>query len=526
MTESKSLQLNNYLRYIKLILIAGDLLFLNLSYIFSFVILHGNIENLNNKDSQIFLFVSNIFWLFLLYHFKNTMSRRQHIEQSLSKSFKLIAYLFLSLSTFAVLFKLSNISNLELIVFFLNFTVLTFVYRISSIMLLKQIRKAGNNFRNVVIIGGGETASEINNALSNDLSQGYKILGYFDDKRDFSKINATYLGPFSEVKEYAAVNQVHEIYITLKDFDTIAIRQLINFCERNLIRIKFIPDYKLFQETNKVSIDFYGKVPVISLRLEPLEIPINRIKKRLFDIGFSLSVIVFIFPWLFPILMLLVKMSSKGSIFFSQKRSGEGNKSFWCYKFRTMRVNKESDFKQATENDSRITKVGKFMRKTSLDELPQFFNVLIGNMSVVGPRPHMLKHTKEYSEIIDKYIVRHFAKPGITGWAQTHGFKGETLNLEAMEKRIEHDIWFIENWSFLLDIKIIFLTIKDMFSGLTSLLKNKNTEAYNEENMMQKKLPFRLVQSYTLSNGFMHKKGFKSLRNNFNNARTHRNLAK
>lgn len=525
MTESKSLHLNNYLRYIKLILIAGDLLFLNLSYIFSFIILHGNIDTLNNKDSQIFLFVSNIFWLFLLYHFKETMCRRQHIEQCLTKSFKIIAYLFLSLTTFAVLFKLSNITRMEFIVFFLNFTVLTFAYRVTSIMLLKKIRKAGNNFRNVVIIGGGETASELNSALSNDLSQGYKILGYFEDRNDLSKVKATYLGPLSDVTDFALNNQVHEIYITLKDFDTLAIRQLINFCERNLIRIKFIPDYKLFQETNKVSIDFYGKVPVISLRIEPLEIPLNRIKKRAFDILFSISVILLIFPWLFPILIALVKLSSKGPIFFSQKRSGEGNKSFWCYKFRTMRVNQESDIKQATENDSRITKVGKFMRKTSLDELPQFFNVLIGNMSVVGPRPHMLKHTKEYSEIIDKYLVRHFAKPGITGWAQTHGYKGETSNIEAMEKRIEHDIWFIENWSFLLDIKIIFLTIRDMFRGLSNHI-DSSKKLNEEERIVRKKLPLRLVQSYTLSNSFNHKKAFKSLRNNLNNARTHRNLAK
>jgi undecaprenyl-phosphate galactose phosphotransferase/putative colanic acid biosynthesis UDP-glucose lipid carrier transferase len=525
MTESKSLQINNYIRYIKLILIAGDLLFLNLSYIFSFVILHGNIDTLNNKDSQIFLFVSNIFWLFLLYHFKENSTRRQHIEQSLSNNFKLIVYLFLSLTTFAVLFNLTNISRMEFIVYFLNFTVFTFAYRVASIMFLKKIRKAGNNFRNVVIIGGGDNASEINAALSNDLSQGYKILGFFDDKLESSKVKATYLGPLSDVTDYAIDNQVHEIYITLKDFDTIVIRQLINFCEKNLIRIKFIPDYKLFQETNKISIDFYGKVPVISLRIEPLEIPLNRIKKRAFDILFSLSVITFIFPWLFPILLLFVKLSSKGPIFFSQKRSGEGNRSFWCYKFRTMRVNQESDVKQATENDSRITKVGKFMRKTSLDELPQFFNVLIGNMSVVGPRPHMLKHTKEYSEIIDKYIVRHFAKPGITGWAQTHGFKGETINIQAMEKRVEHDIWYIENWSFFLDIKIIFLTIKDMFNGLSNHIENSRKSNTDEE-IIGKKLPLRLVQSYSIANSLNHKKAFKSLRSNLNNSRTHRNLAK
>ncbi len=523
MKEHKSLYLNNYIRYIKLILIVGDLLFLNISYIMSFMILHGNISTLNSKDSQIFLFVSNIFWLFLIYHFKETMCRRRHIEQCLSKSFKLIAYLFLSLTAFAVLFKLSNISRMEFIVFFLLFTGITLIYRVTTLLMLKKIRKSGNNFRNVIIVGGGETANEINNALSYDLSQGYKILGFFDDNPQNSKIKTNFLGPLSYVNEFALNNHVHEIYITLKDFDTAIIRQLINFCESNLIRIKFVPEYKLFQETNNVSIDFYGKVPVISLRIEPLEIPINRIKKRLFDILFSLTVILAIFPWLFPILMFLIKMSSKGPIFFIQKRSGEGNKSFSCYKFRTMQVNEQSDYLQATANDKRITKIGAFMRKTSLDELPQFFNVLIGNMSIVGPRPHMIKHTREYSEVIDKYLVRHFAKPGITGWAQTHGYRGETTNVEAMAKRIEHDIWFIENWSFFLEIKIILYTLRDMVKGALGKL-----DTGVPMNTARKRMPVRLIQSYSLSNGFNHKKAFRSLKSTLNGGSraSHRNFAK
>lgn len=521
MKETQNLYLNNYIRYIKLALISGDLVFLNLSYILSFLLLHGNVETLNGKDPQIFLFVANIFWLFLLYHFKEKIYTRQHIEQCIAKSLKLITYLFLSLTAFAVLFKLNNISRTELVVFFLNFTFIILSYRVITILLLKKIRKAGNSFRNIIIVGGGNTAFDINNALSNDLYQGYKILGYFDDNPQYSKLRINFLGPLSHINDFALNNQVHEIYITLKDFDTALIRQLINFCERNLIRIKFIPEYKLFQETNNVSIDFYGKVPVISLRVEPLEIPINRIKKRLFDIVFSTFVIVCIFPWLFPILILLIKMSSKGPIFFSQKRSGEGNKSFWCYKFRTMKVNSLSDVLQATDDDDRITPIGKFLRKTSLDELPQFFNVLIGNMTIVGPRPHMLKHTKEYSEIIDKYLVRHFAKPGITGWAQTHGFRGETTNVEAMAKRIEHDIWFIENWSFFLEIKIILLTLKDMFKGVIG-----HKELSHEPKPVLKKAPARLLQSYSLSHGFNHRKAFRTLKNSLSNARSQRNLAK
>jgi len=170
-------------------------------------------------------------------------------------------------------------------------------------------------------------------------------------------------------------------------------------------------------------------------------------------------------PWLLPIIMLLVKLSSKGPVFFKQQRTGLGNTSFWCYKFRTMKVNTNSDRTQATKNDKRITRIGSFLRKSNLDELPQIFNVLKGEMSIVGPRPHMLKHTEEYSAQIDNYLVRHFAKPGITGWAQVNGCRGETTELEQMEDRIDYDIWYIENWSLLLDLKIIFMTAFNMFKG-------------------------------------------------------------
>jgi len=185
----------------------------------------------------------------------------------------------------------------------------------------------------------------------------------------------------------------------------------------------------------------------------------NRIVKRIFDIVFSSLVIVFILSWLFPIIYFLIKMESSGPVFFVQTRSGLNNVPFNCYKFRSMRVNKDSDTVQATKGDSRITKIGAFLRKTSLDELPQFFNVLLGNMSVVGPRPHMLSHTEQYSQLIDQFMVRHFIKPGITGWAQVTGYRGETKLVEEMLGRVEADVWYMENWSFALDLKIIFMTV-------------------------------------------------------------------
>lgn len=185
---------------------------------------------------------------------------------------------------------------------------------------------------------------------------------------------------------------------------------------------------------------------------------LRRFFKRSFDILFSLFIILFVFSWLYPILAILIKLESEGPVFFVQIRTGRNNSHFKCYKFRSMRINTEADKKQATRDDHRITRTGALMRKTSLDELPQFFNVLIGNMSIVGPRPHMISHTEEYSRLTEKFKTRHLLKPGITGWAQIRGLRGEVTNAEAMLKRVDADVWYLKNWSFLLDLKIIFLT--------------------------------------------------------------------
>ena len=269
------------------------------------------------------------------------------------------------------------------------------------------------------------------------------------------------------IENYLNSHEIDEMYVALHIDKIGEINRLTKLCERYMVRVKYIPDFQQYTKSNRVQVSFYGNgnVPVLNLRKEPLEIPLHRIVKQLFDFCFSLLVIVFVFSWLFPILMVLIKVNSPGPVFFVQKRSGRDNKSFPCYKFRTMHVNDTSDKVQATKNDSRITKVGAFLRKTSLDEFPQFFNVLLGNMSVVGPRPHMLSHTEQYSELINNFLVRHYAKPGITGWAQVNGYRGETKELADMEGRVEHDIWYIENWSFLLDVKIVWKTFVQVFQG-------------------------------------------------------------
>ena len=215
----------------------------------------------------------------------------------------------------------------------------------------------------------------------------------------------------------------------------------------------------------RVNIDFFDNVPVLSFRKEPLKDNLNQLLKRSFDIVFSSFVILLILSWLYPIIAFLIKISSKGSVLFKQQRSGLDNQEFVCYKFRSMRQSVDADSRQATQKDKRVTGIGSFLRKTSLDEFPQFINVFLGNMSIVGPRPHMLKHTEEYSALIKKYMVRQLVKPGITGAAQIRGYRGETKELNDMEARVKWDVWYIENWTLFLDINIIFRTVFDFLKG-------------------------------------------------------------
>jgi Undecaprenyl-phosphate glucose phosphotransferase len=294
----------------------------------------------------------------------------------------------------------------------------------------------------------------------------YTFEGFFDNGSDFLSIDedGRIVGSIEECIDYAIENNVQEIYSTIMPGQHEDVTKMIEFADRNCVRVKFVPTVKANIDAD-YNVEYLGNFPVISLRFEPLQEFKNRVKKRLADIFISSLVIIFILSWLMPIIALLIKLESKGPVLFKQLRSGRDNKPFWCYKFRSMKVNKNSDTLQASKQDSRITKVGAFLRKTSLDEFPQFINVFIGDMSIVGPRPHMLKHTEQYSALINKYMIRQLLKPGITGWAQVNGYRGETRNIELMEKRVEYDIYYMERWSTTFDIRIIFMTIINIFRG-------------------------------------------------------------
>ena len=466
MSNNKKNTLYRYSRYIKLIFLICDIILLNITFIFSYLIRFGNFERIYKQDSQSIFMLSNIIWIVLsAYLGAYKFVRVEHIEKIISRTIKLIFLHLVILFSIILILKFEDISRFRMLIFYGLLFISIFSFRLIFIQLLKKLRKSGYNFRTVIIIGANKTGFEINRLLSKDLSYGYRVLGYFDDTEEQLPNDIQLLGKIADVKEFITSNSVHEVYYAGDDNKISTIVDIIKFCENNLIRIKIAPHFQKYTDSRRVHIDFYDNTPILSLRKEPLEIPLNRILKKIVDFGIALTVLLLIAPWLFLILIIMVKLSSKGPVFFKQQRSGLGNISFWCYKFRTMKVNSLSDSKQATKEDKRITKVGAFLRKSNLDELPQILNVLKGEMSIVGPRPHMIKHTEEYSALIDNYLVRHFAKPGITGWAQVNGFRGETKELKQMEGRIEFDIFYIENWSLLLDIKIIILTIFNMFKG-------------------------------------------------------------
>lgn len=336
------------------------------------------------------------------------------------------------------------------------------IWWIISRKLLKKYRSLGFNFKRVIIIGGGALGVRLLNEMLSDAGYGYKVMGFFDDRKGAKSIK-NYKGPLADVEQFIKENQIDEMYCTISNEKDDTTHKLIKIAEQNAVDYFYVPSINLSLSR---TYDMYsiGDLPVLSLRPNPLSSMVNKSIKRIFDLIFS-TVFLVISPIIFIPIAICIKITSPGPIFFKQLRTGYRGEEFMCYKFRTMRVNKQSDSMQATKHDPRKTKLGEFLRKTSIDELPQFINVFKGDMSVVGPRPHMIKHTQDYSELIDKYMLRHVIKPGITGWAQVHGLRGQTEELWQMERRVEYDVWYTENWNFMLDMKIIFLTIINAIVG-------------------------------------------------------------
>jgi len=345
----------------------------------------------------------------------------------------------------------------SLIIYFL-------ISRVLFTVILTQVKRWVKKPFNVAIWGFNKTSIELASQLETN-SYFVNFLGIINDNSDLDyKNNEAFSLALTNAIHKASADGIDEMYVVAKPNYIADLNTYFELADNYCIRLKFVPDFSRISKV-QVSTSNFNNFHIIRPRHEPLQDAYNRLVKRIFDLVFSSLVIVLILSWLYPILALLIKRESKGPVLFKQLRTGKKNQSFWCYKFRSMQINAVSDSDQAQKGDARVTKIGKFIRRTSLDEMPQFFNVLMGDMSVVGPRPHMLKHTSDYNEQINNFMVRHFIKPGITGLAQVSGHRGETKKVSDMKRRVKADIDYLQNWSLIKDIKICFFTVFNTLKG-------------------------------------------------------------
>jgi putative colanic acid biosynthesis UDP-glucose lipid carrier transferase len=409
-----------------------------------------------------FLSYITVFWLFTSYfsgfYQVYRYTRFLRIFSLLAKHF--LIFIFGYFAYFGIFREGEVVNNQFLILTTILLSIS--IVKFSWLLFLKKYRSLGNNFRTTIIVGLDDSSKNIVKLFKSKSNLGYKYLGFFSDK---IYNNKEYLGSVENVFDFAIQNTVDEIYCSLAILSKDELKQINKFAIDKDIVLKLIPNSIELYSKNQ-SIEYYDDaLMVLNVDKLPFDFAENFYIKRVFDILFSILVCVSILSWLMPILWVLVKLESKGPLVFKQGREGINGKEFICYKFRSMRTNNVPGRFHVTINDSRVTRIGSFLRKTSMDELPQFLNVLFGDMSVVGPRPHLESLSLEYQKDVDYYLKRHIVKPGITGLAQVSGYRGEIKRKSDIKNRVRLDIFYIENWSFLFDIKIIIKTILNIFSG-------------------------------------------------------------
>lgn len=442
-----------YSKYIRPISILIDLFVISIVSFFVFNDLVSNIWILILYQNAAWAIVAFSIKFYEVYRFTTPIAIA-------SKIIKQVTLFLLTSIAFFPFSRQAIFSESKIVIFISLILVLVTVFKFALFFYLKEYRIiTGSNYRNAVIIGFTPEAIRLKDLFETRRDYGYRFLGYFSDKKVSQKIT----GKLADLKPFVIENEVDEIYCSLNEVSNKSLKDLIDFADENNKTIKFIPDTKEIFSKN-LKIDYYDFFPVLSLKQTILNEPTIKFIKRLFDISFSILVIVFLLSWLIPLLAILIKLESKGPVFFRQGRPGMEENEFVCYKFRSMYINKTTE-KEASKDDPRVTKMGRFMRKTSIDELPQFINVLLGDMSVVGPRPHLWSQNKEYGNRVKKYMIRHCVKPGITGLAQVSGFRGEITAERDMVNRIKFDVFYIENWSLILDLKIISQTVINIFKG-------------------------------------------------------------
>lgn len=456
-----------YLYILRYVLPVADVLTLNLVCFLWMYVLGNRADTSKIEFLQGDLVVCNLVWLFAALYFRlyatYEYERLEQIYRCTWRTLVLHAFLFcgyLYLQNHLIFLDTALFVFYALLAF--AFILSRFVGTAIQFLLINKFKAS----KKVAVMGSNETGERLADYLVRQ-----RNIDFYGFIRDHNKD-----GLFSDddfhldelvltEMELAAADGVEDLYVAVPPDRMDKMHTLIHEADQYCLRLKFVPDIAGALSAPYQISYMGGEFPIITLREEPMELMSNRFKKRAFDLVFSSLVIVFVLTWLFPLIALLIKLESKGPVLFKQLRSGRNDEPFWCFKFRSMRLNTDSDRKQAVKGDNRITAIGAFLRKTSLDEMPQFFNVFFGSMSVVGPRPHMLSHTEAYKEVISQFMVRHFMKPGITGWAQVNGCRGETKEDEAMDRRVKHDVWYLENWTGMLDVKIIFMTVINMYKG-------------------------------------------------------------
>ncbi|WP_080903776.1 undecaprenyl-phosphate glucose phosphotransferase [Parabacteroides sp. Marseille-P3160] len=443
----------------------GDLIVLNLLFFAVYYGMGDYYTHAISRNLREVVLLLNFCYFFALYFVPIQVHMAVvFIDKIVQRSFTLITFQTFLFATCLIFLNVGYQLRTFLVVYFVSAIIVFSFWRVLLRICLKFYRRKGYNLKSVIIVGAGKNGMELYRVMKDDLSYGFRILGFFDDNYALKDVLPNYLGLTHEVESFVLKNEVDEIYCTLPGSNSEKISQLLNFAEKHMVRFYIIPD--VYRNVKRSMIlELMDTIPMLTIRREPLQSAYNRFIKRVFDIVFSTIVLLTVYPLLYIIVGILIKLSSKGPVIFKQKRTGLYGHEFDCYKFRTMQVNEAADILQAVKDDPRTTHIGSFLRRTNLDEIPQFVNVFRGEMSVVGPRPHMLKHTEQYSFLIDKYMVRHLVKPGVTGWAQVTGYRGETKTLEQMEGRVKRDVWYLENWSFFLDLKIIVVTVINMFRG-------------------------------------------------------------
>ncbi len=450
-----------YSRYIPALSLTGDFIILNLFFVVGFC-MGKDLESCFQPIYILFYSYLNLAWLILVFAFGAHKTNRNTQKKSILFAYiRIIVFFFFLFLMFFQLTPLEYYSREFIRYLFPLFFITLMIWKFGLYYAFLLYRSWGYNFRNVVILGYSEGTRALADFFHTNKWHGYRFMGFFDDKADGSK---HIIGDWTALKAFFEKNLIHEVYIAWDKVPAAQMSSIAEMIAEYPVKMRIVPELGDFSYKT-AELVHYGSLPVIQIHPGPLSYWNNRIIKRFFDVLLSLIVIVGLLSWMIPLLYLCSLFGSRRGVFFRQDRTALDGRVFSCIKFRSMYPNKEADEVQATDNDHRVTAIGRFLRKYSLDELPQFFNVLLGQMSVVGPRPHMLKHTEAYRKLVKRFMLRHTVKPGITGLAQVNGYRGEIKNNHDIQNRFKHDVKYIETWSFNLDIKIIFITLWLILTG-------------------------------------------------------------